>query len=790
MNQRIWLVLVAPVAALLLVLVLGLSYLRARVAASRLPERARTIESLPGCPAAVDILIDDRGYPHVYSGSDSALWFAQGYLHARERFFQMDLARRMANGRLAELLGEPALTSDRKARHLRLAASAQRQTALLTADERQVLDSYTAGVNAAIDRFGSSIAPEVWLLGVPPERWLPEDSLAIGLLLQLQLSWAMGEELQRAQQLARLGRERAVDLWGWSPAEARAWIPPVASLGHPAREHEPITPPVGGFGSNAWAVAAQRSASGRPLLANDPHLGLSMPGAFYAVHLEGLRMAVAGASIPGTPGVVIGHTGGVAWGFALAMLDDQDLYVLTLDELGTRELVDGRWQLMRTVTENIVVRWQRDPVLVKVRLSAHGPVVREQRDETLALAWTGLQGPSIMRAVLGMNRAQTAAEVAAAWAPVVGPALSLVAADTGGDILHQVVGRAPLRGSGAGRLPSPGADSSWAWRGFRPMSANPRRANPEEGFVVAANHDLFTEGDFPADRAFPGEFAPPWRARRIRQVLGLRRDWTVDACLALQSDLSSGRAMALLRQLRPELEPAAGPAVRELLSWDARMEAGSVAAALFSELVSGLERAVGGDEAERFSLPANPIGPEELLRLLAGGMDDDWWDDLRRPGRQTREEILAEVIAGLDREPLDRSWGELHQVRFVHPLPSLPGVGRLLANTWNRGPYPVGGDNVTVNAQYWSRYRPFRVNAIPAMRFVVEVGSWDETRLGLPVGQSGRPWSGHYADQVGDWLAGSAASMPFSRAAVEHATKATLRLNPHRRGPRVPLVGE
>ena len=778
MFRRFWFLALAVITGLLLALVLGFSYLRARVAASRVPERGWSAEAIPGCPGIADILFDDRGVPHVFSGSDSALWFTQGFLHARERFFQMDLARRSANGRLAELFGESALTDDRKARTLRLAASARRQTALLTADERRALDLYTAGVNAALDRYGSWIAPEVWLLGLPPERWSAEDSLAIGMLLQLDLSWSMGEELQRAVELARLGRDRAVDLWGWSPSEARAWIPPIDGITHPFREYEPITPPMSGLGSNTWAVAGGRTASGRPLVASDPHLEVQLPGPLYAVQLSGPRLSVAGASIPGVPGVIIGHTDGVAWGLALAMLDDQDLFRLTLDDLGSRELVDGRWQRLRTVTENIAVRWQPDPVLVKVRLSIHGPVVREQRDETLALAWTGHQGPSMMRAILGMNRADTVDQAAAAWTAVVGPSLSLVAADTNGKVLYQVVGRVPIRGRGAGRLPSPGADSNWAWKGLRPMAANPRKGGNEDGFVVAANQDPFAEGDFPPEQAFPGEFAPPWRERRIRQVLASRSDWTAAACLDLQSDVTSARAIALLKLLRTDLEKDDGPAARELMSWDGTMSAGSAPAGLFSEFVSELERAVGGDETARHSLPSNPLGADEILRLLVGGLDERWWDDVSRPGLQRKEDIIAEVLARLDSEPGSRPWGDLHQVMFEHPLAVLPMVGRLLSRSWSRGPFPVGGDNVTVNASYWSRSRPYAVASIPAMRFVTEVGNWDATVLGLPLGQSGRPWSGHYADQVQSWLRCDAAAMPYSREAVESATVATLRLTP------------
>ena len=778
MIRRPWFIMLSCAVLLIVISVLCLIHLRLHDAASRLPERGRVVESIPGCPARVEVLFDARGIPHLNADTEAAAWFAQGYLHARDRFFQMDLARRQAGGRLSEVFGEANLAEDRKMRTLRLAASARRQAALLSAEERQVFSTYAAGVNAALDRFGRWVAPEIWLLGVDPEPWKTEDSLAIGQLMQLDMSWAMGEELQRAVELGRLGRDRAVELWGWTPDEARAWIPPGDNLISPFREHEPITPPMGGVGSNSWAIAPERSASGRPLVANDPHLGVQMPGVFYAIHLRAPSLHVAGASIAGVPGVLVGHTDHVAWGLTLSMLDDQDLFRLTLDDAGDRELIDGRWQPLRTVTERIRVRWQESPVLLKIRLSVHGPLVREQRGEVLALAWTGMHGQSSLRAILGMDRAATVEEVADAWNGVTGPSMNVVAADDRGHILHQVVGRVPNRGRGAGKLPSIGADSNWSWKGFRPMASNPRRLDPEEGFLATANHDLFTEGDFPPNRSFPGEFAPPWRARRIRRVLAARDDWRLSSCLELQGDVVSGRAIAMLKQLWTELEEHGGPTAEILTGWDGRMDVDSVAAQRFASLVRALEAAIGGDEAARDGLRKSPLGAEEILRLLAGGLDEAWWDDVTSSARENRADVVAGVLDRLDRHSSERRWGEVHQVRFGHPMARLPVVGRLVSASWSRGPFPVAGDNVTVNAHYFSRRRPFTVSSIPSMRFVAEVGNWDETILVLPVGESGRPWSAHYADQIGTWLEVGSARFPFGLEAVERAAVASLELRP------------
>jgi penicillin amidase len=355
--------------------------------------------------------------------------------------------------------------------------------------------------------------------------------------------------------------------------------------------------------------------------------------------------------------------------------------------------------------------------------------------------------------------------------------MNLVAADTGGHIVQQVVGSAPDRGRGGGRLPAPGSDPRWAWNGFQPVAVEPR-LNPPENLVATANHDLFGEGDFPERDRIPGEFAPPWRVRRIRSALAARSDWTVDAFAALQGDVVSGRAIAILRQLRPELEDRSGPTVGDLMAWDARMESDSSAATLYSAFMLSLERAVGGDEAVRDGLEWNPLGPERLLRLLAGGIDQSWWDDVGSSVREGRGEILDRVLEELDRNGPAEEWGDVHKVVFSHPLGQLPNVGKMVSDSWSRGPFNVAGDNVTVNAMYWSRRHPYSVTSIPALRFVTDVGNWDDTVLVLPVGQSGRPWSRHYSDQISSWLVLEPVRFPFSREAIERASEASLELLP------------
>jgi len=747
-------------------------------ATTRLSERGTVLEEVPGLLSPLEVVVDHRGVPHVRASVETDLWFAEGYLHARERFFQMELARRVAGGRLAEIVGPPALPSDRRHRILRLEATAIRQAGQLGDAERAALDAYTAGVNAALARYGRWIAPEIWMIGFEPEPWRVEDSLAVGLLTELDLTGAMGDELRRSVELARYGRQRAVDLWGWTPDEARAWIPPVEPPAMPPRDDDAIIPSLGGFSSNNWALAGSRTASGRPILANDPHVGVSLPATWYLIHLDGPGIHVAGATIPGIPGVAIGHTERVAWGFTMAMADDQDLWVLRLDEGGQRERVDRGWQSLRTVAETIRVLGRPEPERLKVRLSDKGPIVRDGGREVIALTWSATLGPSAVGAFLAMCRAGSVAEVAQAWEGIPSPIMNLVAADSGGHILHQVVGEIPDRGRGAGRLPAPASDPRWAWRGLQPLVANPHRADPPEGFIATAGQDLFAEGNYPSREWFPGEFAPPWRYRRIRSALAARSDWDVASCVALQGDLVSSSAVSLLALIGSDLDRHGGRTAEILRNWDARVAADALAPHLAARLTLDLEEAVGGDEAFEAGLEGTPFGNVELQRLLAGGMSEAWWDDVRTLEHETRTSVIAAVLDRLDAEQPTRTWGEVHQVLFRHPLAATPLVGRLIGRVWSRGPFAVGGDGSTINAEYWSRRRPFGVIALPSLRFVTEVGDWDHTVMVLPTGQSGHPWSPYYDDELDAWLAVKPIVLPFSRGAVERAARSRLLLRP------------
>ena len=434
MSRRVAFWWLAAAAAALVLLDGYLATVRLRSGRVRLPERGTATASVGGLEAAVEVVLDGHGIPHVRARRADDLWLVQGYLEAHERFLQMELGRRAASGRLAELFGPEALPEDIRTLTLRVAATARRQLALLDRPEAAALASYAAGVNAALAEHGSELAPELSLLGVEPEPWQVEDSLAIAVLWQLETTQAAAEELERAVLLTRLGRTRAVDLWGWSPLEVERWFPPIQYSPLPAAADEVLQPVAATPPSSAFAIAPARAEGGRPLLGASLQGTPSLPAGWCLVDLSAPGLHVAGASLPGVPGVWVGHTDQVAWALTPALVDDQDLYALTVDGARGRELVDRQWQPLRTVTERIAVRGRELPELLKVRISERGPVVRDSSREVLALSWTGYSGESAAVAALRMARAGSVAAVTAAWEGVGGVSLHLVAADLSGRV--------------------------------------------------------------------------------------------------------------------------------------------------------------------------------------------------------------------------------------------------------------------------------------------------------------------------------------------------------------------
>lgn len=767
---------------------------------------------LPGLHASVEILRDRWGIPHVYAASEDDLWFAQGVIHAQDRLWQMELSRRVAQGRLAELFGAQGLQADRLSRIVGFQRSARRELETLPPETLTALQRYADGVNAIIAHTSRKPPAEFTLLRFTPEPWSPLDSLACARVFAWSLSGNWESELLRAALLSHLGPERTADLEPEYPAGAPLVAPGVEGLQQVAglllSQYDLLRGWFGagnhaGVGSNAWAVDGKHAATGKPLLASDPHLAVQMPCPWYENHLEvneagGLR--VSGASQPGLPGVLHGHNAHLAWGLTNAPIDTQDLYV---EERHSQHphlyrFQDG-WEEAQVLSETIRVRGQEQPVSLEIVSTRHGPLINGllpapegDAHPPLALRWTGHEANGFVHALLGMNRSQTWADFRAAAQQWATPVQNIICADHQGAIASLTVGLVPIRDQGLGLVPAPGFSGSHEWTGWVAADALPQAVNPDSGYVVSANQKLAGD-DYPFFLTL--EWADGFRARRIADGIRskprhTRRDFEV-----LQNDLLSLPAQQMVSYfsvLNPT-DPWERTALRQLVEWNYRTDRDSAGAAVFALCHVYLLQNVFGDKLgslfDRYLGQAHsPLFPlnyfqgrasHRLLQLL--DQPDAYWYAAGARNR-TRDELLQEVLTQTVKtlvetvgdNPRRWQWGRFHQVVFRHPL----GETRL-GWLFSRGPYAVDGDGSTVAQSAYPLKAPLGfVNVTSAYRQIIDLDDFDRSVTVLNTGQSGQPGNSHYTDQIEPWREGEYHPMAWSRAKVEEVVEQRLLLEP------------
>jgi penicillin amidase len=722
---------------------------------------AREDLSIPGLSAPVTVVLDSDGIPRISAQTERDAAVALGYLHARDRMFQMDSMRRGAEGRLAEIAGPAALRADRFVRTLGLAQRAREDLEAISPGAREILQGYADGVNAWIAVRGRMAAPEFLVLG-EPEPWKPEHSLLWGKVMGLWLSGNWRRDIERARLGQTVPPERLRLLWPEDDSRGRpdlAWI----GAGHLERllAQVPvfgIDAPLPGSASNAWAVAPSRSASGAPLLANDPHLGFQAPVIWYLARIElpGGRFR-AGATAPGVPAVVIGRNERLAWGFTTTHSDTQDVFIERVAGANRYATPDGpRNFTLRS--ERIRIRGQPDEVIT-VRETRHGPVVSDldpeserPADTVVAVAMANL-APQDTAAdgLLALNRATSLAEARAAAALLTSPPQNLMVAAADGGIAQYMVGRTPVRRSGDGSRPAPGWDGAADWTGFVPFDEMPHVENPESGMLAAANarpapaeHPVFLGRDWPGE----------WRLRRIFDLLGARPQHDASQFAAMQNDVVSTFAVEVLPTLRAVTPSADAAAAHALLrDWDGRMAAESPQPLLFHAWLRTFRRAAlsaGGALAAE-----DQTGPEFLRALLhPDGRGAAWCGPDRCAALLTRS--LDEAVRGLaaeqGRDPAAWRWDRAHVARFDHPLlrflPILRDLTRLEAAT------PGDGETISRGTFRGSGPAPFAHVQGAGLRTVFDLSDPDGALAIVATGQSGHPLSDLYGNMLQRWRDG------------------------------------
>lgn len=713
---------------------------------------------LPGLPAPVTVLRDSLGVPFIEAPDEASLVFAQGFVHAQDRLWQMELIRRVAEGRLSEILGPGLVETDRFLRTAGAWRAAKLQEQATPPALMRLLEAYAAGVNAFIDTHSGALPPEFVALRLEPEPWTPRHTLALEKIMAWDLS-----EYGSAREAALAAHTLAPDRLRFLNPAYPAWAPTILGGALPPQFPDIAVRLIATFSissaSNAWVIGGSRTRSGRPILANDMHLALRAPAIWQLMALHGGGVDVAGMTLPGAPFVVAGHNRAVAWGYTNAMVDDVDFFLERIDPADPgRYLVPGGSEPFRVIHERIAVRGA-DTVDFDVRLTRHGPVLESEPtgDSTtvFSMAWAAADPSHTFTALRGFNRATNAADVIAATVLFDDPHQNVVYADTAGHFGYRMAGRVPIRGDTLPPplAPVPGWTGEWDWHGFLPADRHPALPDPERGYVVTANNRQVAGemGDLISQ-----SWEPPFRAERITQmVVDAGAPLDAAAVHAMQMDTHDALADRYLDLAVAAARRAGdGDAKRLLSGWDRRADRTSTTAALFyvwmEELRGRVRRALwdGRDGwlpraafyavLDSARLPWLESGGDTALDSLAG-------DAMTAAVRSTR---------GLD-------WGQLHHVASVHALSASPVLRRLLR--LDVGHVPGDGSSTTVNV---SRYNgPFPVNADygPSQRHVVDMADVDGGGgFILPTGESGIPFDRHYRDQFERWLDGGLWLIPVN----------------------------
>jgi len=810
-RRRRWIIVFAVLVAIVLMVGAVLWHL----AHQDIPKTKGTL-TVAGLQQPVDIYRDRWGVPQIYAADSHDLFFAQGYVHAQDRFWQMEFWRRVSSGRLSELFGKASVDTDRFVRTVGWRRAAEASWRVLDPGTQAEMQAYADGVNAYISgRSPSQLGLEFSILKltgakVTIDPWTPVDSVAWGEVMAWDLGGNMDDELQRAQLLATVGPKMMVDLFPPYPFDQH---PTVIPSGVSWQRFDPallavakaIPSPFGhgpGVGSNDWVVSGAKSATGKPLLANDPHLGIQMPSIWYEM---GLHCTTVGADCPydmagytfaGEPGVIIGHNARIAWGVTNVGPDVQDLYVEKVNPDNPYEyMVNGHWEKMTVLHESIKVKGETEPVRFNVRLTRHGPIINDavsgpQKQwvygwQPLALQWTALKPIRLAASVLEIDRAGNWDAFRNALRDWSVPAQNFVYADVDGNIGYQMPGLIPIRAKGDGTLPVPGWTDEYAWKGYIPFDKLPHSFNPPRGFLATANNAVVGP-DYPYLITKDWDYG--YRARRITEMLTAQDKLSKDDFARVQGDTKNEFALELIGYLDKLsfTDPPVAAAVKRLAKWDGQERADSPEAALYELFWSQLLKDTFRDELPKALWLNGSSRSRWVVHLLLAEPQSRWWDDVFTDRVETRDDILRrsfrEAYAlGVKKlgKNVDRwRWGTLHTATFRNQTLGKSGIAPI-ESLFNRGPFPVAGSASLVDAtSYRASKDTFTVAWLPSMRMIVDLSDFSQSRFVNTTGQSGHPYSSHYADMIPLWQHIRYRSLPWDKTDVVKSARAHLRLQP------------
>jgi penicillin amidase len=740
--------------------------------------------SLGGLREPVEVQRDRWGIAHIYAKNQHDLFFAQGFVAAQDRLFQIDIWRRQANGELAEALGAKYVASDRFARLMKYRGDMDKEWKSYSPDAKEIATAFTQGINACIEQLGDKLPIEFQVLGFRPGKWKPEDVL--GRMSGIYMSQNFRNEIERARLVAGVGIDKA------------RWLAPV----DPPREYETalkrddlvaidrailadynaaikalsFTPAK--TQSNNWVVSGSHSASGKPLLASDPHRAIALPSLRYLVHLNAPGWNVIGSGEPALPGVALGHNDQIAWGFTIVGADQADFFIEETNPDRPNEYkVNGVWTKMAVLSEKIAVKGGKEQT-VELRYTRHGPVLfhNAARHRAFALKWTGHEpGGAAYLGSLAVDRAKTQSEFLDALKSWKSPGLNFVYADVGGNIGWIAAALTPVRPKHDGLLPAPG-DGGFEWDGFLKVGELPQSFNPKEGWIATANHNILPQG---YDKVIGFEFAPPFRYDRVRELLTSKPKWELNDFRAMQYDVKSLLGVRLAKLLKDvdmqnkDLEPYK----KTLVEWDGMLTAETKAGPLLALWLRELrhEFVAQNVSPELRSAVSALDGPQVMLNALEEPSLRWIGDDAPKARANLLRATFAAAVKKLKAMPPAKSarWGAMHTATFRHPLATLDPA---YAKAFDLGPVERPGDGFTPNnANYDDNFNQIHG---PTYRHLFDLADWDRGLATSAPGQSGQPGSPHYGDLLPLWNKGEYFPLKFSKPKVDEVTAHRLNLNP------------
>lgn len=818
------------------------------VARSQFPQISGSVK-LDGLKGSVEIIRDSFGVPHIYADTPDDLFRAQGYVHAQDRYFQMEFWRRIGQGRLAELFGPSALEQDQFIRTVGWHRVAAEEAKHLNPEMQLALDSYAAGVNGYALTHQGQLGLEFKVLGLigptwQPEVWKPENSLTWAKAMAWNLGGNLDTELLRMAITAKGGAALTEALLPPYPKDGPVIVPSTGSANasdrgegmrsrgderkstlspHPLTSSSPDTVKTtlhllkntrqlaettgllreNGIGSNNWVVAGSHTSTGKPILSNDPHLGVQMPSIWYQIglHCRSISAAcpydVVGASFAGVPGVIIGHNARIAWGVTNVEPDTQDLVIEKPNPNNSDEFeYMGKFELSQ-VREEVINVAGKESVRLKVRVTRHGPVISDifkpikdlkldqgLGQQVLALQWTSLQSENLFNAVLKINQAQNWEMFREALHDWASPAQNFVYADIDGNIGYQMPGRIPIRKNSDGKAPTSGWNGDADWVSYIDFEKLPKLFNPKQGYIVTANNAV-VDGQYPF--LITHDWERGYRARRISELITSKEKLSVEDMTRFQMDSHATHADDLLPLLDSiTLNSELAPALAALKAWDRVYTRDSVGATIFEAFWKHLAHNIFDDElgADLAKEVIDLGSPTKLaVKNTLAQSDAPWWDNVSTPNKETRDEIvaksltnaIAELKGKLGNDMAQWRWGKLHTITFQNQTLGKSGVAPIEA-LFNRGPFALDGATSTVNAE--NTNEEFTVRSHPSWRMVVDLGDFTKSVAVHPTGQSGHTLSPHYDDMMKLWLEGRTQAFLWQRTDVERGAEGVLRLEP------------